>query len=42
VHGRRFVDMVPTLTLDAVLPPADAATWHATVTPARQDDLHAP
>jgi hypothetical protein len=31
--------MTPTLTLDRFLKPAEAASWLARVSPARQDDL---
>ncbi|MEV0136440.1 hypothetical protein AB0H83_49460 [Dactylosporangium sp. NPDC050688] len=42
LHGRRFVNMVPTLALDEIMTPADAAAWHASITPARQDDFLGP
>jgi hypothetical protein len=39
--GRTYQHMTPTLTLDRFLAPAEAASWLARVSPARQDDLMA-
>jgi len=39
--GRTYQHMTPTLTLDRFLEPAEAASWLARVSPARQDDLMA-
>jgi hypothetical protein len=39
MQGRSYVDMVPTLTLDGELEPADAAHWLSRIAPARETDL---
>jgi hypothetical protein len=37
--GRTYKPMVPELTLDEILSPAQTRTWHAQITPARETDL---
>jgi hypothetical protein len=39
VSGRTYEHMTPTLTLDRLMEPAEAASWLARVHPAREDDL---
>jgi hypothetical protein len=39
--GRAYRHMTPTLTLDRILAPAEAAGWLARVSPARETDLMA-
>lgn len=40
--GRTFLDMLPTLTLDAVLTPEEATHWLDRAAPARETDIMAP
>lgn len=37
--GRTYEHMVPTLTLDRILPPDEARAWQARIAPARETDL---
>lgn len=37
--GRTYEHMIPELTLDEILSPAQTRTWHAQITPARETDL---
>lgn len=40
--GRTYEHMIPELTLDEILSPAQARTWHTQITPARETDLFGP
>jgi hypothetical protein len=40
--GRTYAQMIPELTLNEILSPAQARTWHAQITPARETGLFGP